>query len=667
MKNERMGVGLVVVAAALAAGCKAREPCAATEYFHRPTGSCVVRCEFAGPMVPCESDGGILEGGVTGDGASGDGAIACGDGQVRCGSECRDLQTNPSHCGACDRSCPSLAHSEAVCAAASCENRCNPGFQMVGGRCEVGVARLVAPMSGSFVTTTRPTLRWVLPAGADGARIELCVRRPCAEADVVASAVVRGSSAPTPLPMSSTAAVYFWQVRAMVGDVVAARPSALWSFVPRARGSGSDTAIGSLFDFDGDGRGDWAAGAPNAEWMGNSGAGAVGVALTDDAVGAVPIRFGGQAANENVGFVVANAGDVNGDGYSDLLTIALRGGAKVLLYTGGPRESLRVDPVPQALSAPVADKLFGYAFASAGDIDRDGFGDVIVSAPLEDEGTTVRAGAVYLYRGSAAGLVLPPQRFAGSRASGYFGASVASAGDFNGDGYFDIVVGEPNQVLNAGFGPGDGAASVVLGGAAGLDRVGNRWTGGGGNGLFGARVQLLGDVNADGRPDVAVAARNDGRMGYLGGGSVAIYASAGASIPDVPLATLWGDNDRQFFGAVMASGDLNRDGVDDVVVSVSDFDASTTGEVWIFAGGIAGPRARTDRLRSLSVGTGFGAALAVAGPMRATDGDSLFVGQPDSLGGNVERFDAQAAPLTLSAHLGLGITGRFGASVVSSR
>jgi hypothetical protein len=423
--------------------------------------------------------------------------------------------------------------------------------------------------------------------------------------------------------------------------------------------------LGANFDMDSDGQGDVAIAAPQAAWMGNRAAGVVVVELSDSAVMSTPLRFGGQAADEQFGSKVINAGDVNGDGYSDLVISGLRAGAEVVVYLGGARSTLLVDSPAQSLGAPVANKLFGHALAAVGDVDADGYGDVVVGAPLEDEGSLQRAGAVYLYRGSSTGL-RPPQRFAGSRASGYFGASIASASDFNEDGFADVIVGEPNQILNASLGPGDGSASLLLGSSRGLDRVGVRWTGPGAGSLFGKRVQLLGDVNGDGRPDLAVGAPGDSRMGYVSGGSVSVYASSGAMLPVAPLVELWGDNDRQQVGAVLSAGDLNADGYDDLAVSASDLQSMTIGEVWIFAGGATGPRLRSDRLRAMAMGTGFGASLAVAGPRRFGDPDSLFVGQPYVLGGNVERFDARAFPLTLSAHLG-SVSGEYGSAITASR
>lgn len=658
-----------IIVAVLATSCTRDVDCGPQAVYNSTVRSCIGYCGSSDSSATClERDGAVREGGVDDvmiSDAPDSAEVACSAEEVRCGAVCAVLATSPEHCGACGRACPSPANGTSTCAQGRCAVRCGAGFELVAERCEVPVSRLVAPLSASYVSTTRPILRWQLPAGATGARIELCTSRPCGPSEVVASAIVTGSSAPAPLPMSATPTQYFWQVRAIVGDVTASRPSALWSFIPRSRGTGSTAVLGSSFDMDGDGRGDIAISAPQAEWMGNRAAGVVVVELSDAASMSTPLRFGGQAVDEQLGLNVLNAGDVNGDGYSDLMVSVLRAGSQVQIYLGGPRSSLRIDAPSQVLEAPIPNKLFGHALAALGDVDFDGYGDVLIGAPLEDEAGVQRTGAVYLYRGSATGL-REPQRVAGSRASGYFGASVAAAGDFDGDGYADALVGEPNQILNPSLGPGEGAALVLLGSSVGLDRVGVRWTGPGAGSLFGKRVQLLGDVNGDGRPDVAVAAPGDGRMGYLSGGSVSVFAATGATLPRAPLVELWGDNDRQQLGAALAAGDLNGDGFDDVVASASDLQSTTTGEVWVYAGSAMGPRVRSDRLRATAMGTGFGAAIAVGGPRLPGDPDSLFVAQPYVLGGSVERFDARAFPLTLSAHLG-SVSGQYGSSITASR
>jgi hypothetical protein len=605
--------------------------------------------------------------------ASLDGAVdvsgepRCGPQEHQCGARCTSLESDPENCGACGRLCASVPHGRAACAASQCSLVCESGFVLTDGQCQISPARLIAPLSGSLTTSARPSLEWVLPEGATEAVVEICSASTCEGGTVLASEIVRGTQVRAPALVSTGGSTYFWRVRTKIGDSVAQRPSHTWSFVATPRGTATDAAWGAMFDFNRDGLGDWAAGAPTATWMGNAAAGVLSILLATGPASSTVLRSGGATADAQLSIEVANLGDVNGDGFSDVAATLVRPSPQVLLFFGSDRASSAPLSASQILTAPVLNKLFGFSVAGVGDINHDGYADVAVSAPLEDEGALVRAGALYVFLGSPAG-VRAPLRVGGGRASGYFGASIASAGDFNGDGFGDIVVGEPNQVLNSSFGPGEGAASIIAGSASGVGSVAVRWTGGGTGGLFGRRVQLLGDVNGDGLPDVAVGAPGDARLGYSGGGSIAVYCSSRSAPPELPLVTLWGDNDRQHVGSVMSAGDLNGDGVDDIVTSSTDLQSTTRGEVWIFPGARGVPASIPTRVVAMAPGTGFGWSIGVNMPRSSGGREALYVGEPEVLStGHVRRYDAQPFPLALSALEASGAMGRFGASVTSSR
>jgi len=155
------------------------------------------------------------------------------------------------------------------------------------------------------------------------------------------------------------------------------------------------------------------------------------------------------------GRAVASAGDINGDGFGDIIVGApgANGSAgAAYIYLGGP-DGLRRTPLE--LDGPGVGAEFGRAVAGLGDIDGDGFNDIIVGAWAMN----ANDGASYVYRGGMSGLSSVPQTLNGPASrEGEFGRAVASAGDINGDGFSDIIIGAPEEES------GDGAAYLFLGG-----------------------------------------------------------------------------------------------------------------------------------------------------------------------------------------------------------
>ena len=132
------------------------------------------------------------------------------------------------------------------------------------------------------------------------------------------------------------------------------------------------------------------------------------------------------------GLSIAVAGDVDRDGYADVLVGDPKAG-RTFLFCGSANGPLRYPS--WTVSGGQSNAVFGASVAPAGDVNNDGFADVIVTAPGP-------RGAVYVYHGSSLGLSVTPD-WSATAPDSQFGVLAASAGDINGDGFADIIIGEP--------------------------------------------------------------------------------------------------------------------------------------------------------------------------------------------------------------------------------
>jgi hypothetical protein len=223
---------------------------------------------------------------------------------------------------------------------------------------------------------------------------------------------------------------------------------------------------------------------------------------------------------------VAGAGDVNGDGYGDLVVGAsglATSTGEVDVYLGGP-SGLGTTPTTLNDPANTAGDSFGGSVAGAGDVNGDGYGDLIVGA----RGTPNSTGGAYIYYGGSSGIGSLPTALndPGGTLGDSFGLSVACAGDVNGDGYADLVVGAYSTES------GTGHVYVFVGGppsplgplVATLVDPAPMAAGG-----FGVFVASAGDVTGDGYAGVVVGV--DGAP--TSSGSVYVYPGG---MPDLGAA-----------------------------------------------------------------------------------------------------------------------------------
>jgi hypothetical protein len=268
-----------------------------------------------------------------------------------------------------------------------------------------------------------------------------------------------------------------------------------------------------------------------------------------------------------LGKSVAGAGDINGDGFADVIVGAhgydngQMNEGGVFVYHGSPGG---LNTTPAAILESDQDGAhLGYSVAGAGDINKDGFADIIAGAPDYNNGQNAE-GAIFVYHGSVSGLNSTPTAILESDYNiALLGWSVAGAGDINKDGFADIIAG---AYLYGGDQYNEGAVFVYHGSASGLSTTPAIILEGNQIGAhLGFSVGSAGDVNSDGFDDIIAGAYlyDNGEL-YEGG--VFVYHGSASGLNAIPATILEGNTYyRQLGYSVAGAGDVNKDGFADVI------------------------------------------------------------------------------------------------------
>ncbi|MFO0943443.1 MAG: hypothetical protein U0930_22130 [Pirellulales bacterium] len=394
-------------------------------------------------------------------------------------------------------------------------------------------------------------------------------------------------------------------------------------------------------------------------------------------LGSGGVKIQGLHSQHGLGVSVSSAGDTNGDGFGDFLVGALNRGisdgnlwGEAYLIFGSSSLPAVIDLSALGsggvrLLSPAIGSLLGLSVSGAGDVNADGYSDIIVGAPSS-------IGKSYLVFGRSnfpttidvsqiTGLVT----ITGSQSD--FAGHVSGSGDVNGDGYSDLLIGAPggDAMLDAKTDAGE--SYIVFGGPSLPASIQLSNLGSAGVTIFGADagdrsggvLNILGDVNGDGFDEIAIAAQQadsagnakpDAGESYIVFGKAALPATIDLAALGNAGATIWGADTGDLSGfSLDGAGDLNADGYDDLIIGALAADSlnnsrTDAGESYVIFGGAA--LASSIDLAALGNSglTIWGAdsydesgnSVGGAGDVNGDGFDDLLIGAPggDGLGNN---------------------------------
>ena len=361
------------------------------------------------------------------------------------------------------------------------------------------------------------------------------------------------------------------------GEATGFATEALFSLTGNVPQGDFGASFGSEGDLDGDGYDDLVTGGDDL----NRVLVTYGLGSTPDTHATWTTRLTHLAATAGFGTKVAHGGDVNGDGYQDLVVTA-PGEGELSVFHGG---ATGLAATPAMTMAPGVGTYTGVGGITHADLDGDGYGDLLVGHGGEYDDDGIYAGAVYLYTGTGAGISdIPSQTFWGS--GGSFGSAIA-LGDFNDDGWSDMAVGSP--YYSWGF-ENEGAVSVFLGTAAGLPASADWSWDADAEAEYAGTALAVGDLDGDGNDDLVVGA--PGHQAYeYDEGAMYVFAGGSAGLGSAPDWTVACTAASARCGSALVVADIDQDGFDDAVLGAPGYDGAETDEggALVYRGGAAGP------------------------------------------------------------------------------
>jgi len=402
-------------------------------------------------------------------------------------------------------------------------------------------------------------------------------------------------------------------------------------FLGSESGSELGRAMAGLGDTQGRGLGTVAVGARGA--LDEAGLVAVWTAPPSGSVQPelAPVLLSG-APGDQAGRSLASGGDLDGDGLHDLVIggIGTEGGGRAWVLHGPLSASGPLEAQADAVLVPLdAGRGGGMVVAAGGDLTGDGVPDLLLGLPRED-GVEDGAGAALILPGPFAGGLDTDHgpRLLGEHRDDFAGADLAGPGDIDGDGLDDVLVGAWGHDAAGAFG---GRAYLLLGPFAGETPLVDADVAIDGSAtwdVLGFAVAGTGDVDGDGRADIVLGAYGNDAGGLSAGAAWMFSAPLEASRLADATARLEGVGvDTAAGWSVAGAGDTNGDGHADVLVG-----APGAGAAALLLGPVSGTATLETADARFVAGGGAGTTVASAGDVDGDGLDDILVGAPDTDG-----------------------------------